>query len=127
DPRLATNNLRVGAREWLIPLLRERMASLAAADIAERFEQGGLPYAPIKAPHELLDDPHLTATGGLAKMSLPDEREVSVPLLPLMLDRQRLPVREAPPALGEDADELLQELGYSESDVQALREAQVLA
>ena len=32
DPRLATNNDRVRARDWMMPLLRERLASSAAAD-----------------------------------------------------------------------------------------------
>ena len=37
DPRLATNNDRVRARDWMMPLLRERLASSAAADLAGRF------------------------------------------------------------------------------------------
>ena len=127
DARLATNNLRVVAREWMMPVLRERLAPLAAADIAQRFERGGLPYAPINAPHELLDDPHLKATGGLAPVQLPDGREVSTALLPIMMDGQRLPVREAPPAIGAHTDEVLRELGYAEGDLRALREAKVLA
>ena len=44
DPRLATNNDRVRARDWMMPLLRERLASSAAADLAAVFERNGLPY-----------------------------------------------------------------------------------
>jgi crotonobetainyl-CoA:carnitine CoA-transferase CaiB-like acyl-CoA transferase len=127
DERLATNNQRVSAREWMMPLLRERLASRKAADIAQVFERNGLPYAPIRAPHELLDDPHLAATGGLAPMALPDGREVKAALLPLMLGGERLPVREGPPAIGAHTDEVLAELGYTGSDVSALREAKVVA
>ncbi|MBO9514923.1 MAG: CoA transferase [Variovorax sp.] len=126
DPRLASNNLRVTARAWMMPLLRERLGGLPAAEIAARFERAGLPYAPIKAPHELLDDPHLTATGGLAPMQLPDGKQVSAPLLPLMLGRERLPVRAAPPAIGAHTDEVLQGLGLDAATLHALREAKVL-
>jgi crotonobetainyl-CoA:carnitine CoA-transferase CaiB-like acyl-CoA transferase len=127
DPRLATNNQRVTEREWMMPALRQRLAGRPAAEIATAFEQAGLPYAPIKAPHELLDDPHLTATGGLAPMHLPDGREVATPLLPLMLDGQRLPVRQDPPAIGAHTSQVLGELGYTDADVRALREAKVVA
>ncbi len=126
DPRLASNNLRVTARAWMMPLLRERLGGLPAAEIAARFERAGLPYAPIKAPHELMDDPHLTATGGLAPMQLPDGKQVSAPLLPLMLGRERLPVRAAPPAIGAHTDEVLQGLGLDAATLHALREARVL-
>lgn len=127
DQRLTSNNQRVSQREWMMPILRERMARWSAAEIAREFERVGLPFAPIKAPHELFDDPHLKATGGLAPMHLPDGREVSTPLLPIMLDRQRLPLRNSPPELGVDTDELLRELGYTTMNIQTLREAKVVA
>jgi crotonobetainyl-CoA:carnitine CoA-transferase CaiB-like acyl-CoA transferase len=69
--RLASNNLRVQARDWLMPLLRERLAACGAAELARRFERRGLPYAPITRPQDLFDDPHLLATGGLAPMTVP--------------------------------------------------------
>jgi crotonobetainyl-CoA:carnitine CoA-transferase CaiB-like acyl-CoA transferase len=126
DERLASNNQRVKARDWLMPVLRERLAHWSAADIGERFERAGLPYAPIKAPHELLQDPHLLETGGLAPIELPDGRTGSAPLLPIMMDRQRLPVRESPPGIGAHTHEVLLGLGYSEAEVQSLREAKVV-
>ncbi len=127
DERLVTNNLRVVARDWLLPALRERLAGRSAAEISRMFEAAGLPYAPIKSPDQLLDDPHLKATGGLAPIHLPDGREVTTPLLPLMLDRRRLPVRSDPPEVGADSDALLQELGYADEARASLRAAGVIA
>ncbi len=120
DERIATNNGRVLAREWLIPLLRERLADRAAADLAAVFEQHGLPFAPITDPQFLFDDPHLNATGGLAPMELPDGRPTKVPLLPLALDGRRLGLRLDPPKLGEHTDVLLRSVGYSDGEVARL-------
>ncbi|KAB2895689.1 MAG: CoA transferase, partial [Burkholderiaceae bacterium] len=69
DPRLATNNDRVRAREWMMPLLRSHLAQSSAADLSAAFEKHGLPFAPITQPQALFDDPHLNATGGLAPLT----------------------------------------------------------
>ena len=134
DARLASNNDRVQAREWLLPILRERFAVFAAAELAARFEQAGLPYAPITRPHDLFDDNHLLATGGLAPVTLPADASCAgrpvatrVALLPLAIDGQHLPLRRAPPALGADGDELLAGLGFTGDEIAALRADGVVA
>ncbi len=126
DARLASNNHRVLARSWLIPLLRERLADKQASELAALFEAHGLPFAPITDPQHLFEDPHLNATGGLAPMTLPDGRETRVPLLPLKLDGERLGLRLDPPRLDEHGTELLLSLGYSADEVTAMRSDGVL-
>ncbi|MCJ0766026.1 CaiB/BaiF CoA transferase family protein [Variovorax terrae] len=120
DARLASNNDRVRARSWLMPILRERLAPRSAAELSQLFERHALPYAPITRPQDLFDDPHLQATGGLAPMTLPDGRETQTVLLPLMLDGHRPGVRSHPPRLGQHTRELLASLGYGASDIEAL-------
>ena len=133
DERLRSNNDRVRAREWMMPILRERFAALGAEELARRFESRGLPYAPITRPQALFDDPHLLATGGLAPTEVPADasgagKSVSTrsPLLPLTLDGQRLPLRHNPPSIGQHSPQVLQTLGYSEQEVQALIEQGVI-
>ena len=120
DPRLANNNQRVLARDWLIPLLRERLKDFSAQHLSDVFEKNALPYAPITAPHDLLEDPHLKATGGLAPLELNDGRTVNTVLLPLSLNEERLKVRQSAPHLGEHNESLLSSLGYSAEEIQKL-------
>ena len=111
----------------LMPQLRERFAAYSAAELSARFEKIGLPYAPITKPQDLFNDPHLLATGGLSPVRVPADasgagREIDTrtALLPLSLAGQRLPVRSAPPRLGQDTRSLLQSLGYADAVINTL-------
>ncbi len=117
DPRLQSNNDRVLAREWMMPILRERMARFSAQHIREVFERNALPYAPITRPQDLFDDPHLNATGALADIELPDGRPTRTVLMPLTLDGQRPGVRMSAPRLGEHSAQILTGLGYSDDEI----------
>jgi crotonobetainyl-CoA:carnitine CoA-transferase CaiB-like acyl-CoA transferase len=126
DPALATNNQRVLARDTLVPVLRERLAAHSAAGLAATFERVGLPFAPIRRPEELFDDPHLLATGGLADVVVPDGpragESVKATLFPFTMDGERLGVRLDPPRHGEHTDALLRGLGFDDARIAALRE-----
>ena len=127
DPALARNNDRVAARPTLLATLRERLAGRSAAELAARMEAAGLPFAAIRRPEDLLDDPHLLATGGLADVTLPDGpragQAVKATLFPFTLDGQRLGVRLDPPRRNQHADALLASVGYGAAEIQALRQA----
>ena len=131
DPRYVANNDRVRLRSTLLPELRERLARHGAAELAAVFEKAGLPFAPIRKPEELYDDEHLTATGGLADITLPDGERAGTTaqttLFPFTMDGRRLGVRLQPPKLGEHTGELLGVLGYGIDEVEALRVGHVVA
>ena len=99
DARAASNNVRVEAREWMMPLAR---------------------------PQDLFDDPHLAAADGLAPMTLPDGKQTRTPLLPLTLDAKRPGMRLNPPKLGEHNEEILLSLGYSREQIQLMITAGVV-
>ena len=133
DARLSTNNARVKARDWMLPILRERFALLSAQELSAKFEAAGLPYAPITQPQELFEDAHLLATGGLTPVTIPADASSAgqpvhthTPLLPLRMNGERLPLRHAPPSIGQDTEALLQELGYSTAQIQSLVQAGVV-
>ena len=131
DVALATNNQRVLERPRLIPILRERLASRTAAELAGIFERAGLPFAPIRRPEELFDDPHLVATGALADVVVPDGPKagdtVKAALLPITMDGARLGVRRDPPRGGEHTDAVLRAIGYDDARIAALRASGTIA
>ena len=129
DPALATNNQRVALRPQLLATLRERLARRSAAELSDIFERAGLPFAPIRKPEDLYDDPHLQATGGLADVQLPDGdgRTVKTTLFPITMDGERLGVRLQPPRFGAHTDELLRGLGYADDRIEDLKNRALVA
>lgn len=115
SPLLATNTLRVLARDTLLPELRARLSNIPAADLAALFETSGLPFAYITRPDELYQDPHLRATGVLSDIRLTDgDRAGNITqtaLLPLLMDGALMPVRNNPPSVGEHTEEVVSSLG----------------
>ncbi len=133
DPRLGSNNDRVRVRAWLTGELRKRFAPFSATELSQRFEKTALPYAPITRPHDLFDDPHLLATGGLAPMTVAADntgagREIDtrVALLPIALQGERLRVRKASPKIGGDTIDILHSAGYNDNEIQDLLSAGVI-
>jgi len=120
DPAFARNNQRVQARDVLLPRIRERIASLDKQTVMVLCEQAGLPFSPIQRPQDLVDDPHLLASGGMADVSLPGGEAVKVPLLPIEMNGERFGTRLDVPALGSHSKSLLEQLGYTTADIERL-------
>jgi crotonobetainyl-CoA:carnitine CoA-transferase CaiB-like acyl-CoA transferase len=126
DPRLKTNGMRVKERAWLLPRLADILKKHTQAELAAKLEAIGLPFAPIAKPWDLLEDPHLNASGGLLSMQV-GSKSLRVPALPLALGGKRLAKRADPPRVGQHGRELLAELGCSPQDIQGLVDRRIVA
>jgi crotonobetainyl-CoA:carnitine CoA-transferase CaiB-like acyl-CoA transferase len=126
DERLRSNAQRVAARGWLLPKLEEILRRHTKAELAAKLEAIGLPYAPITRPRDLFDDPHLNA-GGMVETQDPRGTRFKVPGLPLEMDGARPGLRSQPPAISQDARELLASLGYAPARIEALIADKVVA
>ncbi|HEX7251096.1 MAG TPA: CaiB/BaiF CoA-transferase family protein [Burkholderiales bacterium] len=126
DERLRTNGQRVQARAWLLPRLEEIFKRYGKAELSQKLEAIGLPYAPITRPRDLFEDPHLNA-GGMIQTQDPRGTSFKVPGLPLEMGGARLPLRNQPPVVSENAQELLASLGYSPAQIDALIADKVVA
>ncbi|HEV7268438.1 MAG TPA: CaiB/BaiF CoA-transferase family protein [Falsiroseomonas sp.] len=127
DPSLATKQQRVGARDRTIPRITAALGRWSKPALMAKCEELGLPFAPIGKPAELFDDPHLRGSGGLVPMTLPDGRDIALPALPVALDGARPGGAGDLRPPGADGPAIASELGYSESEVAALRAAGILS
>jgi crotonobetainyl-CoA:carnitine CoA-transferase CaiB-like acyl-CoA transferase len=123
DPALRTNSQRVRARETLLPRIRALFNGFDKADLIERLERTGLPFAPIGRPEDLFDDPHLRVSGGLADVTLADGAHTRLPILPLEMDGRRSANSQLVPRIGEHTDAVLAALGVDAAENARLRAA----
>jgi len=123
DPAYRTNAQRVRAREALLPQVRELFRGFTKAELVEKLERTGLPFAPIGRPEDLFDDPHLLASGGLADVTLADGRRTRLPILPLEMNGQRAVGESRLPKVAEHTAEVLRAIGIGEAEIASLAKA----
>ena len=120
DESIRANNARVQARDRILPRIRELIAGFTRAELIERLEGSGLPFAPIARPQDMFDDPHLNASGGLEPVTLADGTQTALPALPIMMGGRRPGTPSTLPEPGADTRGILAGLGYSEDRIEAL-------
>ena len=124
DPRYSTAEARRRHRDQLTDVLDAEFARATTAGWLARL-QGLLPVAPVNDIAGALDNPFAQAVGMVRSLPHPARPDFRVLANPIRLDGERLPARTAP-ALGADTDRCLQEVGYSEAEIAALRADGVL-
>jgi len=126
DERLSTNQSRIDARDWFLPELRKRIKKLSRRQLMELATLAGIPYGPVNQPSDLSDDIHLKESGGLHEVLTPAGEFTKLPKIPLRLDQQTFDLRCQPPAVGEGARPLFEELGLSEGEIDQLIDTGVI-
>lgn len=124
---LATNNLRVDARDWLLPDLEQFFKTMSKTELLAKCEQAQIPFAPIAHPEDLFDDPQLNEGNSLLNITLADGRVTKLPKLPIMIEGDELGLRMEAPRIGEHTRNILGELGYSDDMIQQLIDDIVVA
>ena len=120
DLDLAHNNQRVLARDTILPQVRALFQAMPRETLVAKLEGLGLPFAPIARPDELFDDPHLLACGGLLDVTIPGGETTRLPALPIEIDGERMTLRHDIPAIDQDAEAILRDLGYAADQIAAL-------
>jgi crotonobetainyl-CoA:carnitine CoA-transferase CaiB-like acyl-CoA transferase len=126
DPRFATNNDRVANRAALNPILTEAFRSRTAADWVQYLNEKGVACGPIYNLAEVFHDPQVLSNQMLVERSHPVHGTVKLIGIPIKLTETPGEIRLAPPLLGEHADAVLQEAGYTQAEIAGLRDARVL-
>ncbi len=123
DPRFARNEARVTNRIELTAALTKVMATKSTAQWITLLEDAGVPCGPINTLDQVYADPHVIARGAVETTTRADGAEVKLAANPLRMSQTPPQTRHAPPLLGQDTEQILNELLKLDSaELRALRD-----
>ncbi|MDM0047110.1 CaiB/BaiF CoA-transferase family protein [Variovorax dokdonensis] len=126
DERFATNAQRVRNIGELSALLKDAFGEWERDKLIDALDVAGVPCGPINSVADVFKEPQVQAREMLRHVPHPAGVEVPLVASPIRLDGDALPIRSAPPLLGQHSDDILSELGYAPADIIELRAQEVI-
>lgn len=121
DPGLADNAGRVARVEEIDAAIGAWAADQTVQQALDVLERAEVPAGRIYTVADIAADPHYRARGMIAQVQAQDGSRVEVPGIVPKLSRTPGGLRRRAPALGEDTEAVLRELGLNEEQIRALK------
>ncbi|MET9436587.1 CaiB/BaiF CoA-transferase family protein [Streptomyces sp. NPDC006551] len=126
DPAFATNTARVAGRERTDAVVAAALAPLTAAEALARLDAAGIACARLNTVADLAEHPQLAARDRWRSVESPVGPLRSL-LPPVVFPDGPEPRMDRIPALGEDTERVLGELGVTSAELRMLRAEGVVA
>jgi formyl-CoA transferase len=126
DPALARNDGRAAQMERIDEAIAAWTFPRSLDEVIEEMEKAEVPAGRIYSAADIAADPHFAARGMIQQVTAGDGEPLKVPGIVPKLSATPCAIRTAAPKLGEHTDEVLQGLGFSNSEIARLREQQIV-
>ena len=128
DPKFKTNDARIANDKELDQLVSNFMAALNQADCLEHFRKHGVTVGPIYNSEQLLNDEHIKQRGIYVQLEKThNQKAVVMHQVTPRLNSTPGKIRRAAPRLGEHTHEILQALGSTPQEIEALTKVEGIA
>lgn len=126
DPGLANNAGRVARVAEIDAAIGEWTRTRTVDEVLKVLDGAGVPAGRIYTVADIAADPHYAARGMLQEIRLSDGDRLTVPGIVPKLSRTPGSHRRNAPALGQDTDAVMRELGLSDEQIAGLRSRGVI-
>jgi crotonobetainyl-CoA:carnitine CoA-transferase CaiB-like acyl-CoA transferase len=124
DARFTTHTARAQHIDAVYAYVAQVMQERSTAEWLDLLGRADIPASRLYSVDDLIDDPHLQATGFIRSVAHPTEGALRTTAPLGRYDATPTSLRRHAPNLGEHTRELLREAGYSEQAIQALLDTQ---
>lgn len=126
DPRFNSNNVRARHREEVVSAIEGFTRRHTKRELTELLG-GKIAYGPVYNAKDIVEDPHFNKRDMIAEVEQPGcSAPVKIAGVPVKMTRTPGRVYRRAPLLGEQTDEILQQLGFNLEAIQSLREKKVV-
>lgn len=126
DPALATNDGRVPHTLKIDAAIQAWCNTQTLDQALSILQEAGVPVGKIYSVADMMDDPQFLARHMFEQHIFSDGTPVKLPAIVPKLSQTPGKTRWLGPALGQHNEEILQGLGYTTADIQALRERKII-
>ncbi|MBO0959995.1 CoA transferase [Neobacillus sp. MM2021_6] len=126
DPRFRDIGERTKHIDQLYQMVEEIIMTRKTDEWLEILENADIPVMPVYRPEDMFNDPHLKAVHFFEKVSHPSEGSYWNIKNPIGFSKTPIELTRFAPRLGEHSAEVLEEVGYSQQEIQHLLEAGVI-
>ena len=122
----ASGEKRSQNRVRLSAEIATRTRGYTSQELVERLNAAGVPSGPIYRIDQMFADPQVQHLGMAVPMPHADRKSVAVVNQAVTLSRTPSAINRPTPALGENTDQVLTDLGYDEAAIRDLRDRGVI-
>jgi crotonobetainyl-CoA:carnitine CoA-transferase CaiB-like acyl-CoA transferase len=127
DPRCQGDMARADNHQLLTEVMQAWGAERTLVEAIAAMEKGRVPCGPVYNLDDVLNDAQVNARQIIAEMPFAgNPKPVPVANTPMRLSQTPAELRRSAPRLGEHTDEVLSELGFSQQEIAAFRQAGVI-
>ncbi len=127
DERFAQLGSRLKNIDEMITLLDGEFSNRPWRETLASLKEHDVPFAPVYNAEDFMDDPQVQHNRTVFDADDPRGGTTRFIRYPGVFEKTPATLRRHPPRYGEHTDEILCEAGYSEKDIEALRQSQAVA
>lgn len=126
DERFKERDTRKANRKLLTPLLEEKLKTNNTAYWVEKLNEKGIPSGEILSLEDALNQPQIKHRNTIKSIETPTVGEIKVFNLTAKFDKTSGEIDSPPPLLSQHTEEILKELGYSDSDIKEFKDKNII-
>ncbi|MEC0282251.1 CaiB/BaiF CoA transferase family protein [Terribacillus saccharophilus] len=126
DPRYHTNANRLENNDSINKIVADWISEHPREVLLNKLDEHGVPISPVLSIADIFENEHYKARENIVEVKHPRLGEIKVPGIVPKFGKTPGSIRSIAPDLGENNEEILKDLGYSQEEIEALKQNEVI-